>query len=180
MPHRPDNRWRARDAVLQRRPLEDDLTDFFQRPAWHAQAACRGMGWQLFFVERGESVQPAKAVCEGCPVQAQCLDAGHRENYGIWGGQSPEQRSLGRPRGRRVARCGTDGGYFRHRNLGENACGPCTTAHNGANRMREARRTGRLLEARGLVLKLVSVAPRLGEEQEGPLKVTARPPIIGT
>lgn len=122
------------EYILQRRPLEDDLTDFFERPAWHAQAACRGMGWQLFFVERGENVQPARAVCEGCPVQAQCLEAAQSENFGIWGGQTAKERSKGRRRRQnRVARCGTNSGYFRHRRLGEDVCGPCITAHSDVN-----------------------------------------------
>jgi hypothetical protein len=32
----------------------------------------------------------------------------------------------------RVAKCGTDSGYFKHRRLGEKPCDPCRLAHNAA------------------------------------------------
>lgn len=32
--------------------------------------------------------------------------------------------------GRPVAKCGTDGGYYRHRRLGTEICKPCRKAHN--------------------------------------------------
>lgn len=41
----------------------------------------------------------------------------------------------------RVAQCGTDGGYYRHRRtLGETACRPCRDAHAAAERDRAGRR----------------------------------------
>lgn len=61
-----------------------------RRPDWHADAACRYADGVTFFPERGESLEPAKAVCAGCPVDLQCelyaleLDAEH----GVWAGQS--------------------------------------------------------------------------------------------
>ena len=46
--------------------------------------------------------------------------------------------SIGR---RRVAECGTDGGYYRHRRtLGEDACEACKLAHRVAESERRARR----------------------------------------
>ncbi len=42
------------------------------RPTWHAHAACRGMGPELFFPERGASTALGKAVCSTCPVAAEC------------------------------------------------------------------------------------------------------------
>ncbi|MCW2530111.1 MAG: transcription factor WhiB [Pseudonocardiales bacterium] len=68
---------------------------------WHAKAACRGMGSDPFFYsdnERGRNrrlrEQAAKAVCRTCPVIAECLDwaVSVSEPYGIWGGQSPDER----------------------------------------------------------------------------------------
>jgi hypothetical protein len=34
----------------------------------------------------------AREICMRCPVIAQCLRVGLREEFGIWGGTSPEQR----------------------------------------------------------------------------------------
>lgn len=69
-----------------------------RRPAWQAEAACRGADPALWFPERGEPTEPAKAVCARCPVALPCeryaleLDTGH----GIWAGQSA--RNLKRSR----------------------------------------------------------------------------------
>lgn len=41
---------------------------------------------------------------------------------------------------RRVAVCGTDGGYHKHRRTGEVACEPCTIAHRLTERERRERR----------------------------------------
>ena len=71
------------------------------RPAWHQHGACRGADPNLFFPERGESVKEAKAVCERCPVRAECLDYAmeNHEVVGIWGGLSArERRQLSRTR----------------------------------------------------------------------------------
>jgi len=94
---------------------EDDLR-FFERPAWHAEAACRGLhaegGPNTFFPE-GKNMaavrehRAARAICDSCPVTEQCAAAGLGEYYGIWGGLSEKQRRnvrRGRPPGR------TDGG----------------------------------------------------------------------
>ena len=34
----------------------------------------------------------AREICMSCPVIAQCLKVGFYEDYGIWGGTTPEQR----------------------------------------------------------------------------------------
>lgn len=61
------------------------------RPPWMRDAKCRGRS-ELFFLERGESSEPAKALCSGCPVAPQCSEAGMNERHGIWGGYSERQR----------------------------------------------------------------------------------------
>jgi WhiB family redox-sensing transcriptional regulator len=61
------------------------LDDLLNRPAWHADAACRGMGPDLFFGDPLRAVE-AKKVCAGCPVTAECLAAGMTEQRGVWGG----------------------------------------------------------------------------------------------
>lgn len=71
------------------------LEDLLQRPAWQADAACRGMGPDIFFPARGESTAAAKAVCSGCPVREECegfaMDGG-RDLMGVWAGTSDRER----------------------------------------------------------------------------------------
>ena len=42
----------------------------------------------------GDRESTAKSICRRCPVQPECLDHAltHREEYGIWGGMSPNER----------------------------------------------------------------------------------------
>lgn len=75
--------------------MNDDLPPFV-RPEWYDRANCHGVGADLFYSERGESVATAAAVevCAGCEVRAECLlwaiDRG--EAWGVWGGMSVSQR----------------------------------------------------------------------------------------
>lgn len=61
--------------------------------SWANSAACRsGAPDELF--ARGAAQQTAKAICQGCPVVAECLaDAldNHTE-YGVWGGMTERER----------------------------------------------------------------------------------------
>jgi WhiB family redox-sensing transcriptional regulator len=68
--------------------------DLFRRPAWYADAACRGLDVDMFFAERGELTAPAKAVCRGCPVRSECRESAlaNGEKFGIWGGLSERER----------------------------------------------------------------------------------------
>jgi WhiB family redox-sensing transcriptional regulator len=55
----------------------------------------RGKGQTaLFFIERGGDTAPAKAICRGCLVWAECatyaLERGER--HGVWGGMAPLER----------------------------------------------------------------------------------------
>lgn len=61
---------------------------------WWASANCRGLDPALFFPERGESTEPAKAVCTGCVVRDPCLAYAldNREQFGIWGGTAERER----------------------------------------------------------------------------------------
>ena len=80
-----------------------------QRPAWHDLARCAETDPEMFFPEKGESVRPAKRVCAGCEVRAECLqDALDRgERFGVWGGLSErERRTLAARLARQPARCG--------------------------------------------------------------------------
>jgi WhiB family redox-sensing transcriptional regulator len=76
------------------------------RPAWWADAACRGRPEVNFFPTQGEPATPAKAVCAECPVREPCLAFAIDEHIdmGIWGGQSARDRRRGRAGAERTPR----------------------------------------------------------------------------
>lgn len=68
---------------------------------WQLLGSCREADPDLFFhpeLERGAARQhrdaAALAVCAECPVLRQCRQhvLTHRENYGVWGGLTEDQR----------------------------------------------------------------------------------------
>jgi WhiB family redox-sensing transcriptional regulator len=63
---------------------------------WVKHAACKDMSSNVFFSQRGESTEPAKQVCENCPVKEPCLDyaLANNETIGVWGGMSRRQRRI--------------------------------------------------------------------------------------
>lgn len=68
-------------------------------PHWRHEAACYGEDLDLFFPVgvAGPAVwqvSRAKAICEDCPVRAQCLEYALRtgQDHGIWGGLTPQER----------------------------------------------------------------------------------------
>jgi WhiB family transcriptional regulator, redox-sensing transcriptional regulator len=75
------------------------------RPAWQAQAACRGMGPDDWFPPRGAAQAPAlrraREICAGCPVREQCAEFAGTDPHGVWGGLSVDQRKR-RGRSRRA------------------------------------------------------------------------------
>jgi Transcription factor WhiB len=78
-----------------------------ERPWWHERAACRGQGASRWWPGRGKSLAPLKAICAGCPVQAECRRSalerrGCLDGGGIWGGTSARER-------KRLRREGTPG-----------------------------------------------------------------------
>lgn len=64
------------------------------RPAWMADAACRGQGPDLFFAGNNRA---ARKVCADCPVRQQCLDYAQAEPTleGVWGGLNRGERQRG-------------------------------------------------------------------------------------
>jgi hypothetical protein len=70
-------------------PELQSVLGLFERPAWHAQAACRGADQALFFPTRGDprSVQ-ALAYCARCRVASECLAASLEVpgTVGVWAG----------------------------------------------------------------------------------------------
>ena len=62
--------------------------------SWQEKALCAQTDPESFFPEKGGSTREAKRVCQGCEVQAECLEwaLAHDERFGIWGGLSERER----------------------------------------------------------------------------------------
>ena len=104
------------EAVLDALMMPGDLPEVasvLQSPPWMRRAACRdpveGVTW---FPERGlgqpdakAQAQAAKAVCDRCPVQRQCLDYALADDSlcGVWGGTTDGERTRMRREMRRAA-----------------------------------------------------------------------------
>ena len=72
-----------------------------------AELPCRRENPELYFAESPSDVELAKALCQDCPVRAECLASAleRREPWGVWGGELflsgvviPRKRPRGRPR----------------------------------------------------------------------------------
>lgn len=73
------------------------------RPAWHDEANCRGLTHVMFPRKRvgiPSSVMWAEAfaVCAACTVITQCRKQGQGEAWGVWGGDTNQQRRFGTTR----------------------------------------------------------------------------------
>ncbi len=67
---------------------------------WQSRAACDGTDPEAFYPGKGGSTRPAKNLCRGCEVRAECLEYAleRDERYGIWGGMTRnDRRKLKRP-----------------------------------------------------------------------------------
>jgi WhiB family redox-sensing transcriptional regulator len=75
------------------------LEEFLERPEWMKRAECRGTDTAVFFPERGDSLEPARAICERCEVRPECLEYalsladGAGLTKGVWGGTSDRERA---------------------------------------------------------------------------------------
>lgn len=72
------------------------------RETWMSKALRPQVDGDMFFVDKGESTKPAKAVCAHCEVTAECLKFALDNDfrYGVFGGFSERER---RQMKRRVA-----------------------------------------------------------------------------
>lgn len=70
---------------------------------WRADAACREYPSEFWFPDKGGRTADAKRVCAGCPVAAPCLELGHSDPNGIYGGKTPIERRRLRRATRRAA-----------------------------------------------------------------------------
>ena len=75
-------------------PPEDNTGPSGDGRAWQELANCKGVESELFFPGRGASTKEAKAVCQSCVVQSECLEyaLANSEKFGIWGGCSERER----------------------------------------------------------------------------------------
>lgn len=70
----------------------------YDRPHdWRDDARCKEMDPDLFFPAGTTGpallqIEAAKEVCRQCTVREDCLEDGLREEYGIWGGITEEER----------------------------------------------------------------------------------------
>ena len=79
---------------------------------WHRQAACLSVDPELFFPngstgDHARQAAAAKRICMSCPVRVACLEFAleSRQDFGVWGGLTEEERrSLRRSRQRRARR----------------------------------------------------------------------------
>lgn len=75
--------------------LEMDYTPESGDLEWLADAACRDMNVDDFFVEAGRTIDTSVLdVCRRCPVRRDCLDYAYDRDFtsGYFGGMSPGQR----------------------------------------------------------------------------------------
>jgi hypothetical protein len=70
-------------------------------PAWHAKAACRGVGLpasEMFFSTKRDDIAKVKAFCAGCPVRHDCAKSAlENDEVGWWAGsltRSENRRNL--------------------------------------------------------------------------------------
>lgn len=92
------------------------LSDLIDATVAHVEAGielpCRGGDPELWFAERPQDVECAKALCSDCPLQEACLAGAleRAEPWGVWGGELfiggvtvARKRPRGRPRKHPVA-----------------------------------------------------------------------------
>jgi len=64
---------------------------------WQEFARCKGLGPDVFYLDKGGDVNRAKGICSTCPVRQVCYDyALNNERFGIWGEASAKQRKQAR------------------------------------------------------------------------------------
>ena len=75
--------------------MDMDYTPDSAELEWLADAGCKDMDVNDFFVEAGRTIDNSVLdVCRRCPVRAQCLEYAYERDFtsGYFGGMSPGQR----------------------------------------------------------------------------------------
>ena len=78
-----------------------ELRDYVDGPpAFFTDAACRGAGPRIFFLERGKSADAAKAICNRYTVVEPCLAYAYdtKQDDGVYGAMTPVERTRARLR----------------------------------------------------------------------------------
>ena len=103
------------------------------RPAWHADAACRGQTDVMFPVaEHGHRLDTtaARALCDRCPVRNPCAEAGRSEKYGVWGDTgSGSRRMRQRERSAAIQQILADGEWHSTGDIAAHVNGDLSTVH---------------------------------------------------
>jgi WhiB family transcriptional regulator, redox-sensing transcriptional regulator len=65
-------------------------------PDWRDSALCAQVDPEVFYPDKGMTGKEAKRICQHCEVRVQCLEEAQRQrdDHGIWGGLSREERRL--------------------------------------------------------------------------------------
>lgn len=80
-----------------------NIFELINAAPWTERAECREVHPDAFFPATeapSSKTLLAKKTCGGCPVRAECRDAGMDEKYGIWGGLTEQERDSLRRAGR--------------------------------------------------------------------------------
>lgn len=67
----------------------------YRETEWMERALCAQVDPELFFPDAGSYIKRAQAVCDACPVRAECLQYGTFDNpsvHGIYGGATDRPR----------------------------------------------------------------------------------------
>ena len=125
----------ATDRSADRPTSAEDILDLLDalRPAWHADAACRGQTAVMFPVaEHGHQLDTtaARALCDRCPVRNPCAEAGRSEKYGVWGGTgSGSRRMRQRERSAAIQQILADGEWHSTGDIAAHVNGDLSTVH---------------------------------------------------
>jgi WhiB family redox-sensing transcriptional regulator len=81
------------DRLVDKAAKRAYIVELLTPPHWMAQAACKDHPDVDFYLAPGDDTGPAVAVCQACPVRAECAEAGLEEHFGIWGGTTARERA---------------------------------------------------------------------------------------
>lgn len=75
----------------------DEIDALLAAGDWKLEGACAGLEPALadrLFYGGGGNTAAAQRICAGCPIRNRCLETAlrSREEFGIWGGLTPEHR----------------------------------------------------------------------------------------
>lgn len=86
--------------------MSETVTTTYDPASWRERAACRDLDTAVFFPDADDDPAPAQAVCATCPVREPCLEFAlvTRQEDGIWGGLTENERRRVRRRRQEAAR----------------------------------------------------------------------------